>query len=324
MPSKTFVLGAGFSVTAGFPLVRNLRTDVISWIEAEQHPSAKPHLTPYLHGYPEGQFYAGLKEIDPSGSRGFEELMIAARDRLSATYLHDPAYTLDRVLRDACGRLLWHRQRMLDRSAPIAYQNFASWFHEHHSYGQTNAIISLNWDLLAEKVLSDAKAGWLYTTQSPFVPILKPHGSINWSSHLEQGLSSPGWQPIAPGSTYCYIPDAPFSDPFESGANQRYRKLILPGDPEGAGGANLILQEAENAILDRDTIVFIGYSLPDYDAFSTEFFQRASAGKQIEVYTRSIDTLEHYKRMLGTIATTAPVPFEHCPYAKPFVEAATV
>jgi len=64
MPSKTFVLGAGFSAEAGFPLVRNLRTDVISWIETERHPSAKPHLTPYLHGYPEVQFYAGLKEID--------------------------------------------------------------------------------------------------------------------------------------------------------------------------------------------------------------------------------------------------------------------
>ena len=139
MPSKTFALGAGFSADAGFPLVRNLRTDVISWIETERHPSAKPHLTPYLHGYPEGQFYAGLKEIDPSGSMGFEELMIAARDRLSATYLHDPTYTLDRILRDACGRLLWHKQRMLDRSIPTAYRNFASWFHEHQSYGQTNA-----------------------------------------------------------------------------------------------------------------------------------------------------------------------------------------
>ncbi len=323
MPSKTFVLGAGFSADAGFPLVRTLRTDVISWIETERHPSAKPHLTPYLHGYPEGQFYAGLKSIDPSGSMGFEELTIAARDRLSATYLHDPAYTFDRILRDACGRLLWHKQKALNLPAPIAYQNFASWFHEHHLYGQTNAIISFNWDLLAETVLADSKAGWSYTIESPWVPILKPHGSINWSSHMEQSLHAPGWKPIAPGSTYCHIPDAPFSDPFENGANQRLRKLILPGDPEDSGGAALIWKEAESAIRERDTIVFIGYSLPGYDAFSTKFFQRVSTGKQIEVYTRSIGTLEHYKRMLGNIASTAPVPFAHSPYAKPFLQAAS-
>jgi len=68
MASKTFVLGAGFSFEAGFPLVRGLRKEVISLIEAEKHPSWEPHLRPHLHGYPEGQFYAGCNAVDPSGS----------------------------------------------------------------------------------------------------------------------------------------------------------------------------------------------------------------------------------------------------------------
>jgi hypothetical protein len=314
--SKTFILGAGFSADAGFPLVRALRNDVLSWIETEQHPSAKPHLTPHVHGYSKGQFYAGRDAIDPEGSMGFEEWMIALRDRLQATHDHDPAYTFDRIVRDACGRLLWEKQRTLDH-LPVAYQNFASWFHEHHLYGQPNAILSFNWDLLAEKALTDARAVWRYTIQSPWVPILKPHGSINWSDHVEVGLraDSPEWQPIGPQSTYSYIPQAPFSDPFEDGVNQRLRKLILPGDPEDAGGASLIWAEAEAAIRERDMVVFIGYSLPGYDSFSTKFFQRVTSGKQIEVYARSPETLQHYQQMLGHISNTEPLAFAQCPYA---------
>jgi hypothetical protein len=323
MSSKTFILGAGFSADAGFPLVRTLKNDVLSWVETEQHSSATPHLTPNVHGYPQGQFYAGKDAIDPEGSLGFEELLMALRDRLSATNEHDPCHTFRRIMRDGCGRLLWHKQRTLDR-LPVAYQNFASWFHEHHLYGQPNAIISFNWDLLAEKILTDARAGWQYTNQSPWVPVLKPHGSINWSDHVEVGLraESSEWQPIAPQSTYCYLPRAPFSDPFENGLNQRLRKLFLPGDPEDVGGANLIWEEVEVAIRERETVVFIGYSLPQYDAFSTRFFQRVTSGKRIEVYARSAETLQHYVQMLGRISTTEPLAFAQCPYARPFAQTA--
>jgi hypothetical protein len=295
---------------------------VLSWIEVEQHPSVKPHLTPNLHGFSEGQFYAGLNEIDPEGSMGFEEWMMALRDRLSATHIHDPCYTFDRIVRDGCGRLLRHKMHTLDR-LPAAYQNFASWFREHHLYGQTNAIVSFNWDLLAERTLTDARAGWLYTIESPLVPILKPHGSINWSNHVERNLAaeSPAWQPIAPRSTYYYIRHDPFSDPFENGTNQFLRKLILPGDPEDAGGARLIWTEAEAAIHERDVVVFIGYSLPRYDSFSTKFFQRVTAGKQIEVYARSAETLQHYRQMLPDISTTEPLSFAQSQYARPFAEA---
>ena len=262
MPSKTFVLGAGFSADAGFPLVRTLSNDLASWIEAEQHPSAKPHLTPNIHGYPQGQFYAGWDTVDPGRSMGFEELMMAVRDQLAATSDQDPCYNFERIMQDACGRLLWNRQRALGR-LPSSYENFASWFHEHHLYGQTNAVVCFNWDLLIEKTLTDAKVGWLYTAQSPWVPILKPHGSINWSDYPERGLRAEReWQRISQQSTCRYLSDDPFSDPFENGVNQRLRKLFLPGDPEDHGGARLIWAEAETAIHERDMVMFIGYSLP--------------------------------------------------------------
>jgi len=317
MTSKTFVLGAGFSRGTDFPLVRELRQEVLSWIEKERHPSWEPHLRPNLHGYPEGQFYAGLARVDPEGSLGFEELLMALRNSLTATYEHDPCYVTLRVLRDACGRLLWSKQQMLSE-LPAAYRNFASWLLEHHGYGQPNAIISLNWDLVAERALSDYRIGWRYSAQPTWVPILKPHGSINWSKHLKERLlaDSLDWQQIAPNSPFCYIPRDPFFDPFSEGANQRLRHLIFPGDPEDEAGVDLIWAEAENAIREREVVVFIGYSLPSYDFFATDFFQRATAGKRIEVYVPSRETLEHYRRLLGALANDEPASFQDSPYAK--------
>jgi hypothetical protein len=319
-PSKTFVLGAGFSADAGFPLMRNLSADVLAWIEMERTPDVEAHLTP-SHWHPEGQFYACLNAIDPDRSKGFEEFMIAIRDRLAATHEHDPCYVVARAMRDACGHLLWRKQPT-PGSLPDVYRNFASWFNEHRAYGRPNAIISLNWDLLVERALTDANVGWEYTTQSPMVPILKPHGSINWRGHAEHVLPPPAWQPIAQNSPYLYLRRAPLVDPFETWANQRLRKLILPGDPEDEAGTEMIWAEAEEAIREREVVVFIGYSLPPYDALSTGFFQRATKDKQVEVYTRSPETLARYSGILGSISSTRPLAFAACPYAKPFVEAA--
>lgn len=318
MPSKTFILGAGFSADAGFPLVRNLKSDVLNLIETEEHPSVTPHLTPNLHGHPQGQFYAGRYNVDPDNRMGFEEWMMALRDHLSRTHNHDPAYVFQRILRDGCGRLFWQKQDgFQDLSA--GYQNFGSWFHEHDSEGIPNAIISFNWDLVAERVLTHAGVGWQYTVESPLVPILKPHGSINWSNHLEKNLraESSEWRSIARKSTYSWIPTNPFFDPFESGVNQRLRILLFPGDPEDEGGAGLIWKEAEVAIRERDVVVFIGYSLPQYDSFAMKFFQRTVMGKHVEVYSRSLLTLEHYRKAFDNISTMTPTPFAECPYARP-------
>lgn len=52
---------------------------------------------------------AWLEAVDPAGSMGFEESMITLRERLSAARPHDPCYTVQRIVRDVCGRLLWHK-----------------------------------------------------------------------------------------------------------------------------------------------------------------------------------------------------------------------
>jgi hypothetical protein len=72
--NTTFVIGAGFSIDAGFPLVRELRGRLLAFVEFDRHSSYGVFLEPGNGGFSEGQFYAGLKQADPAGNLQFEEL----------------------------------------------------------------------------------------------------------------------------------------------------------------------------------------------------------------------------------------------------------
>lgn len=319
MASKTFVLGAGFSALGGMPLVRELRNEVLSRVEKENQPSSGPNFSPSLHGYRTDEFYRGRSEVDPDSSLGFEELLLALHRRLSNAHNSDPCHVTLPVLRYTCAKLLWEKQRALS-GLPIEYQNFATWMRE-HDRGRRNAIVSLNWDLVVEHALWKKAICWAYTGQTAsHIAILKPHGSINWSRHLEEGLvpDARHLQPIAHGSPYSFNSRDPFSDPFPQGINQDLRYMILPGDPEEVAGVQLLWDEAERAICQRDIVVFIGYSLPSYDSDATNFFKRVTAGKRIEVYVRSSATLLQYRNKLGDISMKEPIRFEECPYTKAY------
>jgi hypothetical protein len=75
MKKTVFVLGAGFSAAEQFPLVRDLKARVLSSIKVAQHPSYAQFIKPN-QGFIHGQFYDGLAKIDPTGSLGFEEILI--------------------------------------------------------------------------------------------------------------------------------------------------------------------------------------------------------------------------------------------------------
>jgi len=318
MATKTFVLGAGFSVGAGFPLVRNLRAEVFRFMETTTDPLLRALIDPRLPEFPTGQVGGVIHAVDPEAQMGFEELLFAlratrSRERISATAF---------ALRSACAKLLWQKQEALE-TLPVSYRNFASWLNESHFPGPRNAVISLNWDLLAERALDDNGVPWGYSRLQP-VPVIKPHGSINWSQHRQPDCS--WWQPISPGSPYCYIPTdpndpdsiGPFSDPFRDGVNEDLRYMVFPGDPEDEDGVIQIWADTEQVIRARDVVVFIGYSLPPYDAAARECFRRTTSGKTVEVFNRSVEMLENYRNFLSlaSVVTTEPISFENCPYAQ--------
>ena len=138
---------------------------------------------------------------------------------------------------------------------------------------------------------------------------------------MKEGLraESSDWKPIGPGSPFCYIPSDPFLDPFGEGFNQDLRHLLFPGDPEDETDVAQLWEEAGKAIEERDDVVFIGYSLPPYDSTALEFFKQKTAGKNIEVYSRSLEILENYRKVFGNITTDKPCSFEESTYARAFL-----
>jgi hypothetical protein len=216
-------------------------------------------------------------------------------------------------------RLLWQRQNAI-RQVSASYANFANQFFK-PAEARDNAVVTFNWELMVETSLRNATVPWQYTRSQGVVPVLKPHGSINWSSYLESGgrCDYEGWRVIAPHSKLSYDVLQPLSDPDVDEVNPDFRYMLFPGDPElpeKNSNLKLIWAEIEQVLEQSEALVFIGYSLPEYDSYSTQMFQRYASQRQIEVYNPSTEHLEHFRLTLGQHAQLFPQRFEECRYAQ--------
>jgi hypothetical protein len=314
----TFILGAGFSAAAGFPLVRGLRERVVDFLYADRHSIYDV----FLHAgqdFKDGQFAEGINQVDPETHLAFEELLNALQIACKSAEPSNPCHLTLKVLRYGCARLFWKRQNQLLR-APTAYENFARRFFK-PSEARDNAVISFNWDLVMEKALCDTGVPWLYSGSHGPVAVLKPHGSINWSSYLESGgqCDYEGWQRVSSQSVLSYDASAPLNDPDPQEINPDYRYMLFPGDPElpeEAAKARLIWFQVETTLGRSEALVFIGYSLPEYDPYSREVFQRAAMGRHVEVYNPSSEHLIQFRQLLGAHVRLFAQRFEESPYAQ--------
>ena len=317
--SRTFILGAGFSASQQFPLMRDLRERLVHFLEAERHFSYWQFLRPRSDGLPEGPFYTGLKRADPSDSLQFEELLTKLSNQLKTASSEDPCWITRDVLSMGCARLLWCIHNSIWR-VEATYENFANWVGTRPET-ETNAILSFNWDILAEQALHDADIPWAYSlADSTTVPVLKPHGSVNWNTYLREGLQAnySHWRPISPDSRFSYDSANPFSNPDRQEVHPSLRYMIFPGNPElpeKDEDIGLIWKEAERAIGNRDIVVFLGYSLPSYDSYALKFFKRVCKDKRIEVHDPDPTCLERFRSELGNDVKVFKEKFEHSPYA---------
>ena len=315
--NTTFVLGAGFSVDAGLPLMRDLRGRVLRFIEFDRHSSYATHLRP-IYEYPQGQFYAGLDELDPSRELHFEELFSQLRRINGDPNYVGPAYVTEWVLRVGCARMFWCLHR-LNPFPESDYRNFASWLG--HAGGRTT-IVSFNWDVVIETALTEAGISWSYSLSRPAViPVLKPHGSINWNGYLRKSYRNDSglWYPLELGSGLSYMAATPLKNPDQQVINPDLAYAIFPGDPdlpEQDEDLRRTWRDVKAALAASEKVVFIGYSLPDYDCFAGEFFREHTARKEIEVYNASDGDLQKYKRLSAAALGLHQAGFGSCPYAR--------
>lgn len=308
-----FILGAGFSAYAKYPVVRGLRKAVLEEIESDRESCYF-----WCERWRE-EFSLGLEAADAALSLAgknpqhcFEEILLFLKKEKATNSV---ATTTDRILRRATGRLLWKANK---RNLPEEYSRFAS--HAKRAVG----LISFNWDILVESALRLQGIPWEYRPSKWPLPVIKPHGSINWSSHEQQGASGgPMWQHLFSDSGLCWIPprstddqsddpDPAFQDPFPDCSNSDLNYMLFPGDPEApeatAGGAI-----SDKAISDRralwdhaclliqksDEVVFLGYSLPGYDDYAVNRLKNECKGKRIVVVNPCSNDAEGIKGNLG-------------------------
>ena len=299
-----FVLGAGFSVEQGYPLVRQMKDRVLDFIAEDRHPSYWGWLQPGCHEYKKGPFFECLSMIDPNQKLQFEELLIELKRRCE-NEKEGPFWITYDVLRTAARRLLWKIHESTD-SLEAPYKAFAARIaSKWPQYG----FISFNWDLLIERILQDENIPWAYSMGNA-VPIVKPHGSINWNKFMQEGLyaHSANWRPLGVGRKLCFDQQAPLVDADKEEIVPNLRHLVFPGDldlPENIEDQKLLWQDAACLLDSAEEVVFIGYSFPIYDGYARSFFRDKTQGKKIVVVNPSSDGPSIFTTVLGT-------PIEHC------------
>jgi hypothetical protein len=312
-----FVLGAGFSVEEQYPLVRSMKEQVLHFLEAERHSAYWTFMKPGNGGYDRGQFYAGLDIVDPEKDLQFEELLIALASRVKKKIFADPCHITAKVLRIGAARLLWTVHNFI-WEVTTSYKNFAAWLGMNEL---RHGVISFNWDLQAELLLTQASVPWSYSTGSAGVPIIKPHGSITWSGHLRKRFvpEYTHWQSIGLGSNLSFDSKEPLSNPFKQGFNLDLNYMIFPGDPDlpkTDPDVALLWRDAASVIENAECVVFIGYSIPDYDSYAVRFFKEALQGKKVVAVNPSSDHLQRFRGLFGDAVELRQEKFKECPYGR--------
>ena len=310
--NTVFVLGAGFSVEQRYPLARDMREAVIPFFDSEQNP--------WKGAYNKDQFCADLRMIGEDGKLPLEELLLKLAERLKQEDA-EPCHRINEMLGIGVRGLLWKIYNSTEELKP-AYRNFAAWLGvPRHRHG----IISFNWDLQAERLLHQERVPWHYDREvQGLLPVIKPHGSINWNRFRQEDLKSdyPHWQSVSRGSKLSFNADNPLSNPRLDEVVPNLSYTVFPGDPdrpESHDDMKLLWRDAAHLMDMAEEVTFIGYSFPDYDLCPRRFFNKHVQGKKVVVVNPSRNDLQKSKCVLGAAAAEIELreeTFPDCPYAQ--------
>jgi len=280
---RVFVLGAGASRFAGYPLGPDLWAFIRDWkplevFSKEAHDAVRAAMERVLELFP------SKEPSKPNLEELFTLLDLAGGNTelgLSDVDWQDLRPKLILCIWDAFLQHEYDFQRKppADPSASKVLEKWAA----HVQGGDT--LITLNWDLLHEAALFPRKWHWAdgYGFPAPDAPagissptkMLKLHGSVNWAQKDEQD-GQPSIEYKAD-----FFPDSQDSeDTYLKGGSQRSggRPLIIPSYVKDISGNRLLLSlwnQASDALAAATEVVVIGYSLPPADALARHLLASA-------------------------------------------------
>ena len=272
---KVFVLGAGASLHAGYPLAAEMGNRLESWIDTLP---AKSRYRGCLNQIKD--VYGSLDDFESI----LADLMTFAPGSKAATLgprRPDLLNNLKEAIRDYFDEI---------RSKPaLLYDELARVLH------RDDSVITFNYDLGVERALRtaglwDIRTGYgffIKDGENTPVNVLKLHGSTNWRALLFEGRTgffagspnSLGNRPVLffqPDLEYLEYPG--FVDPHCAGLEKAASlpAMIMPAlpktfsfettfGPEWKGFWDGLWQKAECVIKNADELAIIGYSLPAAD-----------------------------------------------------------
>lgn len=315
MKRTVFILGAGFSADAGIPMLRNFLRRMV------EMPSDPRYRTQY-----DAEDKAALSQIqrmqqileqspfrsDEDGPDNIEALTSVVEFFHDKKLVYAPALNklahrtieLSTNLSGATCPRGWTAPTNFPISHPSAYHVFAAilsdWINNQPRSGEllTNVVISLNWDVVLERVLFDLGLWPDYFLDSniweetrelqdwPKIPILKIHGSLNWIIQDENrgkvlpflpGSHCLDWNLIGGSSkSWLMVPPTSHKSPYES--------------------ISMVWETALDYLKYAQKLIIIGYSMPESDPYFKHFLMAGLLDnkvlEEVRVYTGSNRTVK--------------------------------
>jgi len=270
-----YVLGAGFSKEAGFPLtneftdkntISKFRHNLNKLEQKRLDKVSKYFLSRIKENYCENNIESVLNHI-----------AVADYLDMESTTEGSHTYPSGQIFKD----LLWYLARLLkERSKckiPSEYYQFVKYVHENN-----HPIISFNYDLTIETVLRELEVNCDYgvdaTPIENSILLMKMHGSVNWTfcTNCEQFVFYPDYQApkVLEKKSKCpsckksdletiIIPPILYKDTFYK--NPMYENLI-----------RRLWGFANDELVTANKVVFIGFSMSETDAYAEELFKLSS------------------------------------------------
>lgn len=155
---------------------------------------------------------------------------------------------------------------------PETKKTYRNFINRHFKKGDT--VVSFNYDTIFEYSLPPKKQFYYSTIQDPqrLIPLLKPHGSINWELSQTGKININGkcQTPIIVAPTHLKFIAAPNTD----------SEIDQPiGYLDQADGIRNIWAEMESRMRDARALVFIGYSFPVADLYFSSVLRSVLADR---------------------------------------------
>ena len=270
-----YVLGAGFSKEAGFPLTKEFTNKkTISKFRKNINKSEQKRLdkvSKYFRNridnkYCKDDIESVLNHITVADYLDMESTLEGSR-----------TYPSSQIFKD----LLWYLARLLkERSKckiPSEYYQFIK-----HVYENNYPVISFNYDLTIETILHELNVNCDYGVDETAIEnsllLMKIHGSVNWTfcTNCKQFVFYPDYQAskVLEKKSKCptckkssletiIIPPILYKDTFYK--NPMYETLI-----------RRLWGFANDELVTTNKVVFIGFSMSETDAYAEELFKLSS------------------------------------------------